>query len=111
MRQEIEPLNTRLSQFIRDITSIYMDFHRENDGIAGCYLHDPLAVGVTIDPSLVEAEDLYVQVETQGKITLGMTVADLRPGRQHKGNPNVRVCTSVDADRFLTLFLDTIKGR
>jgi purine nucleosidase/pyrimidine-specific ribonucleoside hydrolase len=111
MRQEIEPLNTRLSQFIRDITSIYMDFHRENNGIAGCYLHDPLAVGVTIDPSLVKAEDFYVQVETQGEITLGMTVADLRPGRQRKGNPNVCVCTSVDADRFLTLFLDTIKGR
>jgi inosine-uridine nucleoside N-ribohydrolase len=110
IRQEIQPLNTRLAQFICDITSVYMDSHTENDGIPGCYLHDPLAVGVAIDPSLVEAEDLYVQVETQGKIALGMTVADLRPVRWRKGSPNVRVCTSVDADRFLTLFLETIKA-
>jgi purine nucleosidase/pyrimidine-specific ribonucleoside hydrolase len=111
MERDIRPLNTRLSQFICDITSVYMGSHRENDGVAGCYLHDPLAVGVAIDPSLVEAENLYIQVETQGKVTLGMTVADLRPVKRRKGGPNVRVCTSVDADRFLTLFLDTVKSR
>ena len=110
VRREIAPLNTQLAQFICDITSIYMDSHGEKDGIAGCYLHDPLAVGVAIDPSLVETEDLHVQVETQGRITMGMTVADLRPVRRRDSIPNVRVCTDVDADRFMTLFLDTIKG-
>jgi pyrimidine-specific ribonucleoside hydrolase len=111
IEREIEPLNSRLSQFICDITGIYMDFHRKYYGIAGFYMHDPLAVGVAIDPSLVETEEFYVQVETQGKVTSGMTVADLRPMRQHKSRPNARVCTSVDAEGFLTLFLDTIKGR
>lgn len=108
VRQEIEPLNTQLSQFICDITSIYMDFHKENNGISGCYMHDPLAVGVAIDPSLVETADLYVQVETQGEVALGMTVVDLRPVGRREASPNANVCTKVDADRFLTLFLDTI---
>lgn len=107
---EIRPLNTRLSQFICDITSIYMHFHGRSNDISGCYLHDPLAVGAAIDSSLVEAEDLYVQVETQGRVTLGMTVADLRPVKRRIACPNVRVCNGVDADRFLTLFLDRIKS-
>ncbi len=110
VRQEIEPLNTRLSRFICHITSFYMDFHREHDGIVGCYLHDPLAIGVAIDPGIVETENLYVQVETQGEITQGMTVADLRPVRRRDGKPNANICTYVDADRFLSLFRDTIRA-
>lgn len=107
---EIRPLNTRLSQFICDMTGIYMDFHREYYGIPGCHIHDLLAVGLAIDPGIVETEDLYVQVETQGKITSGMTLADLRPVRLRNNEPNVRVCIHVDTDRFLTLFLNAVKA-
>jgi inosine-uridine nucleoside N-ribohydrolase len=110
IQQEIEPLNTRLSEFICHITHFYMDFHREHDGIVGCYLHDPLAIGVAIDPGIVETEDLYIQVETQGEVTQGMTVADLRPIRRRDGKPNAHICTHVDADKFLSLFRDTIKA-
>ena len=109
MEVEIKPLNTRLSQFICDISGVYMDFHKEYYGISGCHIHDLLAVGVAIDPGFVETEDIYVQVETQGKITSGMTVADLRPARLRDSEPNVRICVNVDADRFLTLFLNAIK--
>ncbi len=110
IQQEIEPLNTQLSEFICHITRFYMGFHREHDGIVGCYLHDPLAVGVAIDPGIVETENLYIQVETQGEVTQGMTVADLRPVRRRDGKPNANVCTHVDADRFLSLFRDTIRA-
>ena len=110
IQQEIVPLNTRLSEFICHITRFYMDFHREHDGIVGCYLHDPLAVGVAIDPGIVETENLYIQVETQGEVTQGMTVADLRPIRRRDGKPNASVCTHVDADKFLSLLRDTIKA-
>ena len=86
-----------------------MDFHKEVDGVAGFYMHDPVAVGVAIDPELVQTEEIYVQVETEGKITSGMTVGDFRPVRRYKSKPNVRVCTKVNADKFLTLFLDAVK--
>lgn len=110
IQQEVEPLNTRLSRFICHIASFYMDFHREHDGIVGCYLHDPLAIGVAIDPGIVETENLYIQVETQGEVTQGMTVADLRPIRRRDGKPNAHICTHVDADKFLILLRDTIKA-
>ncbi len=74
-------------------------------------MHDPLAVGAAIEPDLVETTRLYVQVETQGKITSGMTAADLRPVIRHGNNSNACICTGVDADKFLTLFLEAIKGQ
>lgn len=110
LEEEIKPLNTRLSRFICDISGIYMDFHKEHYGIPGCHIHDLLAVSVAIDPSLVETEEAYVQVETKGKITSGMTVADLRPTKLRDGRSNVRICIDVDTDRFLTLFLSAVKN-
>jgi inosine-uridine nucleoside N-ribohydrolase len=43
---------SKVTQFIADCTGIYMAFYRDNEGFYGCYLHDPLAMAVAIDPSL-----------------------------------------------------------
>jgi inosine-uridine nucleoside N-ribohydrolase len=40
------------------------------------YLHDPLAMAIAIDDSLVLEEELWrVEVEVRGEITTGQTVA------------------------------------
>ncbi len=73
-------------------------------------MHDPLAVGAVIDPSLVCTVPLAVQVETQGALTVGMTIADRRPLLPDlKGPANVDVALAVDAPRFLELFLTRIR--
>lgn len=69
---------------------------------AGFIMHDPLAIGVAMDSTLVEATPLMVRVETAGALTRGMTVADRRPWAT--ASPNCRVALRVDADRFLRLF-------
>ena len=98
-----------LSQFIADCTGIYMAFYRDNEGFHGCYLHDPLAVGVAIDPSLVSTESVYMVVETEGKFTSGMTLADLRARRDESTfPPNVEACLEVDTDRFMKLFYNLL---
>ncbi|NET51420.1 MAG: nucleoside hydrolase, partial [Merismopedia sp. SIO2A8] len=76
-----------VSQFIADCTGIYMAFYRDNEGFHGCYLHDPLAVGVAIDPSLVSTESVYMVVETEGRFTSGMSLADLRDRRDESTFP------------------------
>ena len=48
------------------------------DGFYGAFIHDPLAVAAALDRSLVTTEALYVDVETRGELTTGMTVADRR---------------------------------
>jgi len=68
-------------------------------------MHDPLAVGVVVDPTLVHTVALPVEVETRGEWTAGMTVADRRPLPPHlKAPANLNVALSVEGERFLALF-------
>ncbi|MCL6520003.1 MAG: nucleoside hydrolase [Armatimonadetes bacterium] len=108
--REIKPLGTKLSEFLSDLTREYIQYHMKTEGFPGCYLHDPLAVGVAIDPTIVGMREGFVQIETAGNITTGMTVCDLRPQPLVENPPNARICTEVDAHRFLRLFLERIKG-
>jgi inosine-uridine nucleoside N-ribohydrolase len=98
-----------VTQFIADCTEIYMAFYRDREGFHGCYLHDPLAVGVAIDPSLVLTESLSVVVETEGRFTSGMSLADRRDRRDQSAfPPNIDVCLNVDTERFFKLFYELI---
>ncbi|MCL5970970.1 MAG: nucleoside hydrolase [Firmicutes bacterium] len=65
-------------------------------------LHDPLAVAVAEDPTLCAISDLSVDIEREGTITRGMTVVDQRGWVDL--TPNVAVCRTVDAPRFLSDF-------
>ena len=97
-----------VARFVADFTLHGFAFGagRGDDGIA---LHDPLAVAVALDPSIVGFEPLHVEVECEGRATRGMSIADRRPLRSHhKRRPNCRVAVSVDAARFLQLFLDRL---
>jgi purine nucleosidase/pyrimidine-specific ribonucleoside hydrolase len=100
--KQVDNNKTKIAQFIKDCTEFYIDFHRDNEGFDGCYLHDPLAVGIAIQPDLVKTQDLFVQVETFSRLTMGMTVADFRPRSTSKSNASV--CIEVDADRFMNMF-------
>ncbi|MEH7126525.1 MULTISPECIES: nucleoside hydrolase [unclassified Bacillus (in: firmicutes)] len=89
-------------QFFADMTEFYIGFYESNyPGIGGCGLHDPLAVGVAIDSSFVKMETMNVKVILEGEEE-GRTVGHL------EGEPKIRVCTEVDADRFLEHFLSRV---
>jgi len=108
LHEKVRSSGTKITQFVQDCTEFYMDFHKDNEGFDGCYLHDPLAVGVSIWPDLVETQDIHVQVETCGKLTVGMTLADFRPERSPLDKPNASICIGVDPDRFLRLFSERV---
>jgi purine nucleosidase len=94
-------------------------------GFPGAAMYDPLAVGVAIDPTLVKAPEMHVDVETRGEFTRGETVANRHGAVEHNvlhGDhyviegvdtvaPNAKVCVEVDADRFLRLFVSRIQGK
>ena len=113
-RQDIEAFTqqnpSQVSQFVADCTGVYMAFYRDNEGFHGCYLHDPLAVGVAIDPSLVSTESVYMVVETEGRFTAGMSLADLRDRRDEATfPPNVEACLDVNTERFLDMFYNLMQ--
>jgi inosine-uridine nucleoside N-ribohydrolase len=69
-------------------------------------VHDPCAVALLVDRSLVGCTDAFVAVETQGEWTRGATVVDL-DGRL--GRPaNARVALDLDVERFWDLVLDAV---
>ena len=75
----------------------------------GMPMHDPLAVAVAIDPSLVHCTRLPLRVETQGNHTFGMTVADRRDSTRYTPDvPLVDVALGVHAERFFTLFAERV---
>ncbi len=74
-------------------------------GEEGITMHDPLAVAVALDSSLVEAPELPVAVETAGVLTRGVTIADRRRRPAARtGSGSCRVALRVDARRFLDLY-------
>lgn len=107
--EEIQPLGTRIGQFIVDSTAYSLELFERIEEIPAITLHDPLAVGVAVDPSLLNLKPLFVDVEIQGEMTRGMTVADLRPiAADLKAKPNARVARAVDGKRFLNLFRERL---
>jgi purine nucleosidase len=101
----------------------------EKFGEAGTPMYDPLAVGVAIDNTLVKAPAMHVDVETRGEFTRGETVANRRGGIERnvlhhfpdgdryviegidKVEPNAKVCTEVNAEKFLQMFVSRIQGK
>ncbi|MEE9147942.1 MAG: ribokinase [Candidatus Tectomicrobia bacterium] len=100
--QMVSGSGTKLAQATRQMTRHLLDGPQRQRGMP---MHDPLAVAVAMDPSLVQCTRLPLQVETQGQQTVGMTVADRRDSPYRASDvPLVDVALEVDADRFLALF-------
>jgi purine nucleosidase/pyrimidine-specific ribonucleoside hydrolase len=94
-----------VARFIDDFTG-HLFALGDRRGEEGFALHDPLAVGVALDPSLVDLEPFHVDVEDEGRATRGASVADRRRlPPSEKAPPNCRVATAVQAGRFVELFL------
>ncbi len=98
----------RLARFILDFTLHGFAFGADREG-GGIVLHDPLAMAVALDPSLVAFEPLCVEVECEGKLTRGLTLADRREIPAHrKRTPTCRVAMDVDAERVLAMVLERL---
>jgi|Deesub1362B_J571_1020462.scaffolds.fasta_scaffold03498_4 purine nucleosidase/pyrimidine-specific ribonucleoside hydrolase len=101
-----------LNEFVLHISQSVLDYMERTQGNAVLHLHDPLAVGVTLNPKIAAWKPLHVEVETQGIHTLGMTLADLRPLREELlPPPNLLAARDVDSKRFLRLFEEILCRR
>ena len=114
----VEKTVNPISRLVWDLTK----FHLNERGADGIMMHDPLAVGVAIDPSFVKTQPLHIGVETQGEKTRGETVAARKGysmefkeshgtrtviGREEL-TPNAKVCIEVDAERFVKFFVERV---
>ncbi|MEK3867458.1 nucleoside hydrolase [Paenibacillus sp. FSL H7-0716] len=100
--KERGPVSTMVGELL-DFYSIY----GKKMGYVGSALHDPCAVAWLLYPELFEFEHLYVTVETEGKLTRGMTVADRRKKTDRPAN--VQVLVGVDREAFMKLIFDSLE--
>jgi inosine-uridine nucleoside N-ribohydrolase len=104
--ERIAALGTPLARICVDLLTFFAGSYRRVFGFDAPPLHDPVAVARVIDPAVVTAVEANVAVELAGTHTRGATVIDLHnvTGRQ----PNARVATSLDVDRFWQLMVTAV---
>lgn len=105
--EEIEELKTRgqVSVMVGELLDFYSIYGKKM-GFVGNALHDPCAIAWLLHPELFQSEHLYVTVETEGKLTRGMTVADRR--KKPDEPANTEVLLGVDREAFIKLLFDSL---
>jgi len=109
--RRIADANPKLGTFIFAISRFYKHFYESHGVTGGFYVHDPSAVAYVIDPGLFETELARVRVDSEG-LGAGQTIATFGTPPEfwtawHEA-PEVRVCRTVDAARFLRLYEATL---
>ena len=100
-------IDSPLTRFIADATRFYMEFHDEYQGIEGCVINDPLALALTFAPKLCTYQELFVDVDISGGVSLGKTFADFYSFM--KKPANMKVALGVRARDFIELFLERME--
>ncbi|HHT42171.1 MAG TPA: nucleoside hydrolase [Firmicutes bacterium] len=108
MWPEVEMLlnsGRKVGVMVGELLDFFGKFHATM-GFEGMPLHDPLAMAVVLDPTIVETQHLPVRIETQGRYTTGRTVVDFYGVTGDP--PNVDVALKVDRDRFVNMVMDAV---
>ena len=106
--QQWRDLGTKAGKFLADMTDFYIKaYETTSPHLGGCGLHDPLAVGVAVDPTLVTTLDINMKVDVEGP-TRGRTIGD--ETRLNDPVKTMKVAVGVDVPRFLNEFMTRISG-
>jgi purine nucleosidase len=99
-------LTTPVGLAVAQMTDFFERFDKEKYGSAGAPLHDPTVIAYLIEPDLFSGRHINVEIETQSRLTRGMTVADWwgvtdRPANAH-------FIGDLDADGFFNLLTERL---
>lgn len=99
----IAALDTPVARMSDALLRYFAETYERVFGFEAPAVHDPCAVAVVIDPSIVHARPMNVAIDLGSELSLGRTVCDVygTTGRP----PNADVATGLDADRFWELML------
>jgi inosine/uridine nucleosidase len=99
-------LGTPLAETVAAWFDFFGATYRTLFGFPAPPVHDPCAVALVADPTMVRTVEAFVAIETEGAWTRGATVVDLdaRLGEA----PNARVGVELDVPRFWDLVVDAV---
>jgi purine nucleosidase len=103
---QIEAVGTGPARFVRELMDFFAQTYKDAQGFDYPPVHDPCAVAYVIDPSVMTTRKVPVDIELQGKLTLGMTVADFRAPAPADCHTSVAV--DLDRTKFWNLVTDAL---
>jgi purine nucleosidase len=92
--------------FVHAISHHYGTHYARRTGWPGFPMHDSAAVLYAVDPAYFHTERWYLEIETVSPRAAGQVMTDRRGRWGH--TPNADVCVSIDAERFVQLYLDRL---
>jgi purine nucleosidase/pyrimidine-specific ribonucleoside hydrolase len=104
---EFRGMGTRAGDVCAELMTFFAGTYRRVFGFEHPPVHDPIAVALVIDPSIVRTVTVPVAVELAGAYTRGATVVDLH-GRT-RGIPHAEVAVGLDVDAFWHLLMAAVR--
>lgn len=99
--------STRCGKLLRQLLPFSLRAHRQHLGVEGTWLPELVALAAVAQPRLFKRSTLAVDVETEGRLTRGVTVFDRRQNRTWHNN--VDAIMDVDAQGVLDYFTQVVR--
>lgn len=103
----IAAVDTVPAKFVLELLDFFSESYRDAQGFEFPPVHDPCAVALVIDPSVMDVIRVPLNVELTGTLTLGMTVADFR--EEAPETCTTYAATNLDHEKFWALIVDALK--
>ena len=104
--EKLEKQNTEVSKIVIGLLKFFAQTYLDVFEMPDPPLHDPVAVALLIDPTVVKTQFVNVEIELDGKYTRGATVVDIFD--RNGGKPNVHVALELDFDKFWNMMLSAV---
>ena len=120
---EFRKIGTKAAKLAADLTDFFIGATVKSAELTGANMHDACAAAWLIDPTLIKAADMHIDIELKGEYTRGMTVCDYRhlrgvsptvdlyrtPQMNFRGQaPNAEAGLELDFPRFMELLYRTL---
>lgn len=102
----IAAVGTKPARFVGELLEFFGETYRDEQGFEHPPVHDPCAVAFVIDPTVMEAVRVPLDIELTGSLTLGMTVADFRAPAPP--DCTTQVARNLDHAKFWNLVVDAL---
>lgn len=96
----------KASRLTVELLDFYSQYSRVR-GLTTTPIFDMTAAMQLLHPEIFTSEKMIMDVETEGELCRGMTVADIRPGIE--GDRNVEVLMTVDQTAYIKYFQESIR--
>lgn len=105
--QAFRDLGNHAGASVAGMLSFAERFDIDRYGTEGGPLHDPTVIAWLLRPDIFDGRECNVAIETESRLTRGMTVVDWWRGTRR--DPNCLVINDVDSDAFFALLVDRIR--